>query len=221
MRFIYKMDLQDENLIMNVPEVSVRATNDQYKETIIEKCIERFIKRVFLPAPIRTVCTLVDATPFIVHGIKDIWNRNFSAEIVHASAIGASLLVGDFSTASSIVFLTEVGEILEEWTYKKSVDDLAQSLALNVSKVWKVENGTTRLVGIAQVGEGDVIQVATGCMIPLDGCVVDGEAMVNQATMTGESIPVRKHIDSSVFAGTVIEEGELYIEVRNVSGQTR
>ncbi len=219
--FLDELETDDAELMEKVPEVSVRATNDHYKEEIIDKVIARVVKRVFLPLPIRTVCTFIDAAPFLYHGIKDLLHRNFSAEIVHASAIGASLLTGDFSTASSISFLTEVGEILEEWTYKKSVDDLAQSLALNVSKVWLVEDGTPRLVGISQIAEGDIIQVSAGSLIPLDGTVVSGEAMVNQATMTGESVAVHKHFNSSVFAGTVIEEGELQIEVRNVSGQTR
>ena len=221
LRFIDGLSLSDTELAEKVPEVSVRATNEEYKEKIIDKFIGRFVKRVFLPLPVRTVCTFVDAAPFIYHGIKDILHRNFSAEIVHASAIGASLRTGDFSTASSITFLTEVGEILEEWTYKKSVDDLAQSLALNVSKVWMVEDGVPRLVGISQVSEGDIIQVSAGSLIPLDGTVTEGEAMVNQATMTGESVPVRKHLNSTVFAGTVLEEGELLIEVRTTSGQTR
>lgn len=219
--FLKRMRLDDQDLIDAVPEVSVRATNDQYKEIIVNKCIERVCKRFFLPTPLRIAFTCIDAVPFLVHGVRDILKRDFSAEIVHASAIGASLLIGDFSTASSIVFLTEVGEILEEWTYKKSVDDLAQSLALNVSKAWKVEDGRSRQVGISHIKEGDIIHVCTGCLIPLDGIVVDGEAMVNQATMTGESVPVRKYPDIEVFAGTVIEEGELYIQVRNVSGQTR
>ncbi|KIR02286.1 Lead, cadmium, zinc and mercury transporting ATPase [Lachnospiraceae bacterium TWA4] len=221
LEFIKNISLTDEELKEKVPEVSARATNDQFKEEIISKCAQRVLKRFFLPLPVRTVWTCVDAAPFIYHGIKDIIHRNFSAEIVHASAIGASILTGDFSTASSITFLTEIGEILEEWTYKKSVDDLAQALALDVSKVWKVENGETKLVGIHQVSEGDIIQVSLGSLIPLDGVVVDGEAMVNQATMTGESVPVRKHLDSTVFAGTVIEEGELFIKVKNASGQTR
>ncbi|MDO4523032.1 MAG: heavy metal translocating P-type ATPase [Eubacteriales bacterium] len=219
--FIREMRLDDPKLMDLVPEVSVRATNDQFKEEIISKFLARGFKRFFLPVPIRTIWTCYDAAPFIYHGVRDLLKRNFSAEIVHASAITASILTGDFATASSITFLTEVGEILEEWTYKKSVDDLAQSLALNVSKVWKQEDGELRQVGIQQIREGDLIQVSLGSMIPLDGKVVDGEAMVNQATMTGESVPVRKHQYSSVFAGTVIEEGELLIEVRNVSGQTR
>ncbi len=219
--FLECLDIDNPELISKVPEVSVRATNESYKEKIIDKFLMRFIKRVCLPLPIRTVCTFVDAAPFIWNGIKDIASRNFSAEIVHASAIGASLLTGDFSTASSITFLTEVGEILEEWTYKKSVDDLAQSLSLNVSKVWKMVDGTPEFVGIGNVAEGDVIQVLTGSLIPLDGTVVSGEAMVNQAAMTGESVAVRKSIDNTVYAGTVIEEGELLIEVRSTSGETR
>lgn len=220
--FIDTMDLQDPALKEKVPEISARATNDSFKEEIVTMCLKRFCKRFFLPAPLRIAFTIYDGAPFIWHGLKDILHRNFSAEIVHASAIAASLLTRDFSTAGSIIFLTEVGEVLEEWTYKKSLGDLAASLALNVSKVWKVEeDGSTHQVGISQIQEGDLLHVSLGSMIPLDGTVVRGEAMVNQAAMTGESIPVRKYVDTTVFAGTVIEEGELFIEVRNTSGQTR
>ncbi len=219
--FIGKMNLSSEELIANVPEISARATNEEFKETIINKVMAQFAKRVLLPAPIRIAWTCYNAFPFVKEGVKDLIDRNFSAEIVHASAIAASIAIGDFGTASSIIFLTDLGEVLEEWTYKKSVDDLAQSLALNVTKVWKVENGKTKLTGISQIKEGDLIQVQIGSMIPLDGTVYEGEAMVNQAAMTGESIPVRKCIDNEVFAGTVIEEGELIIRVRSVSGQTR
>ena len=183
----------------------------------------RGIKKFFLPAPVRIACTIYDGAPFIWHGIKDLLARKFSAEIVHASAIAASMLIGDFAAASSITFLTEVGEELEEeWTYKKSVDDLAQSLALNVSKVWKVEGpDTVRQVGIGQIQVGDVIQVSMGSVIPLDGTVIEGEAMVNQAALTGESVAVRKAVHGTVFAGTVVEEGEILIEVRQTSGKTR
>ena len=221
LEFIGQMNLKSEKLKENVPEVSSRATNEEFKEEIWGMVLKRYAKKLFLPAPIRAVFTLKNAAPFIYHGLKDLAKREFSAEVVHASAIGASLLIGDFATASSITFLTEVGEVLEEWTLKKSVNDLAQSLALNITKVWRVEGGVQELVNIDQIKAGDQILVTMGNMIPLDGIVVEGDAMVNQAALTGEAIPVRKTRTVSVFAGTVVEEGELIIEVKETSGETR
>ena len=175
---------------VKMPAVSARATNEHYKEKIIDMFILRGVKRFVLPAPIRTALTFVDAAPFVWNGIKDIFRKKFSAEIVHASAISASLLIGDFPTASSITFLTEVGEVLEEWTYKKSVDDLAQSLSLNISRVWKVTDGPDELVNIENIKVGDKVRVTMGNMIPLDGVVAEGEALVNQAALTGEPLAV-------------------------------
>lgn len=219
--FLKDAELTDPELLDMVPAVSARATNVQFKEKIIDEVMVRCLKRVLLPFPVRAVVTVVDCAPFIAAGVKDLLKRNFSAEIVHASAIAASLLTRDFSTAGSIAFLTKIGEILEEWTYKKSVDDLAQSLALNVSNVWKMEENSPVLVKIGQIKTGDLIHVTMGNVIPLDGTAVSGEAMVNQATLTGESTPVRKAEGISVFAGTVIEEGELVIEVKETFGETR
>ncbi len=206
---------------VKLPAVSARATNEHYKEKIIDMCLKRGIKRFVLPVGIRTVLTVINAAPFIWHGIKDVIHKKFSAEIVHASAIGASLLIGDFPTASSITFLTEVGELLEEWTYKKSVDDLAQSLSLNITRVWRVGDKGDEQVNIEHIKAGDRVRVTVGNMIPLDGIVVEGEAMVNQAALTGEPLAVRRRPGRSVFAGTAVEEGELVIEVKEVSGQTR
>ena len=219
--FLGRLDLHSEEAIAALPKVSARATNEYYKEKIAVKVMVRILKRLFLPAPIRAVWTVANGSPYIINGFKDLLQRNFSAEIVHASAILASILTGDFETASSITFLTDIGEILEEWTFKKSVDDLAQSLALNVTKVWKVEGEGTVQVNIGQIRDGDLIRVAIGSMIPLDGIVSEGEALVNQAALTGEPIPVEKRPDSTVFAGTVVEEGELIIQVKGVSGETR
>ena len=206
---------------VKLPAVSARATNEHYKEKFIDMCLKRGIKRFVLPVGIRTVLTVINAAPFIWHGIKDVIHKKFSAEIVHASAIGASLLIGDFPTASSITFLTEVGELLEEWTYKKSVDDLAQSLSLNITRVWRVGDKGDEQVNIEHIKAGDRVRVTVGNMIPLGGIVVEGEAMVNQAALTGEPLAVRRRPGRSVFAGTAVEEGELVIEVKEVSGQTR
>ena len=212
----------NEDCGVKIPSVSARATNETFKEKIIDMCLKRAVKRFVLPVSVRTVLTVIDAAPFILHGIKDLLGKHFSAEIVHASAISASLLIGDFPTASSITFLTEVGEVLEEWTYKKSVDDLAQSLALNVTKVWKVTDGNPDvLVDIETIQAGDRIRVTMGNMIPLDGTITDGIAMINQAALTGEPLAVRRIRGRSVFAGTVVEEGEIVLEVKSVSGETR
>lgn len=221
LEYLDAFDLQDESAVEQMPEVSARAVSEMYKEKIAVKTMLQVIKRLAVPFPIRVAWTVYNGAPYIVSGFRDLIQRQFSAEIVHASAILASLLTRDFNTASSIVYLTDVGEILEEWTFKKSVDNLAQSLALNVTKVWKVEDGRSSLVSIHQIQDGDLIQVSIGSMIPLDGVVEEGEALVNQAALTGESIPAEKRPDSTVFAGTVVEEGELFIRVRGVSGETR
>ena len=206
---------------VKVPAVSARANSEHYKEKIIGMLLRRFLKRTLLPVPLRTALTVYRALPFLWHGLRDLMQGRFGAEIIHASAIGASLLIRDFPTADSITFLTELGEVLEEWTYKKSVDDLAQSLALNISKVWKVGPGADELADIEDIAVGDRIRITMGNMIPLDGIAAEGEAMVNQAALTGEPLTVRKIPGRAVFAGTVVEEGELVVEVREVSGQTR
>jgi heavy metal translocating P-type ATPase len=219
--FLRSADLADPELKKLVPAVSARATSEQYKEEIGTLVMARLAKRLFLPAPIRYAWTIWNGLPFIRAGLKDLVQKKFSAEIVHASAILASLLTRDFPTAGSIIFLTKLGEILEEWTYKKSVEDLARSLALNVSNVWKVEGETTELVNLSQIKVGDRVHVYMGSVIPLDGIVAEGEAMVNQSALTGESVPVHKEPGITVYAGTVIDEGDLVIEVKETSGQTR
>ena len=221
LRFLREMDIADPELQKLVPSVSGRATSELYKEKLGTLIIKRYAKKLFLPAPIRAALILYNGAPFVFAGIKDLLHKKFSAEIVHASAILASVLTGDFPTADSIIFLTEVGELLEEWTYKKSVDDLARSLSLNISTVWKVEGEETELVNLSQVKVGDLIRVYMGNVIPLDGVVHSGEAMVNQSALTGESIPVHKEPGITVYAGTVIDEGELTIEVKETSGATR
>ena len=221
LKFLRGFSPEDPEMQKLVPAVSARATSEQYKEEIGTLIMTRVAKRLLLPAPIRYAWTIWNGLPFIRAGLKDLIQKKFSAEIVHASAILASLLTGDFPTAGSIIFLTKLGEILEEWTYKKSVEDLARSLALNVTNVWKVEGETTELVNLSQVKVGDRIHVYMGSVIPLDGIVSEGEAMVNQSALTGESIPVHKEPGITVYAGTVIDEGDLIIEVKETSGQTR
>ncbi len=220
--FLDGFDPSAQEALDAVPGVSARATNEEFKEKVISKVMVQMGKRFLLPFPIRAAWSIYNGAPYIRQGIKDLMRRDFSAEIIHATAILASFLTRDFNTASSIIFLTDVGEMLEEWTYKKSVDDLAQSLALNVTKVWKKEeDGSFVQYPIHEIKDGDLIRVGMGSLIPLDGVVESGEAMVNQAALTGESILAEKRLESTVFAGTVLEEGELAIRVHATSGQTR
>lgn len=222
LKVLNQLDLHSEEALEAVPGVSARATNEEFKDKAANKILLQVLKRTCLPFPVRAAWAIYNGAPYIKEGIKDLFQKNFSAEIVHASAILASFLTGDFNTASSIIFLTDMGEMLEEWTYKKSVDDLAQSLALNVTQVWKKGvDGSFEKCSIQEVQDADLIRVGMGSMIPLDGVVVSGEAMVNQAALTGESVLVEKRLDSTVFAGTVLEEGELIIQVRATSGKTR
>jgi len=217
-----RMDLHSQEALEALPGVSARATNEEFKDKAAGKIMLQIGKRLLLPLPIRAVWSIYNGAPFVMEGLKDLFKRDFSAEVVHASAILASFLTADFNTASSIIFLTDLGEMLEEWTYKKSVDDLAQSLSLNVTKVWRrMEDGSFEQSPIDEVKDGDLIRVGMGSLIPLDGVVETGEAMVNQAALTGESVLAAKRPESTVFAGTVLEEGELVIRVHATSGQTR
>ena len=201
---------------------SGRALNQEYKEKLIQKVLTRFATKAFLPAPVRAVYTSVQAIRYIVKGIHClVFKRKLHVEVLDATAISVSLLRRDFNTAGSVMFLLGVGELLEEWTHKKSVGDLARSMSLNVEKVWKKVDGTEVLVPLSDVTAGDELTVHMGTVIPLDGVVVSGEAMVNQASMTGESQPVRKEPGSYVYAGTALEEGEITFKVEKSAGSTR
>lgn len=201
---------------------SGRALNQEYKEKLIQKVLTRFATKTFLPAPVRAVYTSVQAIRYIVKGIHClVFKRKLHVEVLDATAISVSLLRRDFNTAGSVMFLLGVGELLEEWTHKKSVGDLARSMSLNVEKVWKKVDGTEVLVPLSDVTAGDELTVHMGTVIPLDGVVVNGEAMVNQASMTGESQPVRKEPGSYVYAGTALEEGEITFKVEKSAGSTR
>ena len=201
---------------------SGRALNQEYKEKLIQKVLTRFATKTFLPAPVRAVYTSVQAIRYIVKGIHClVFKRKLHVEVLDATAISVSLLRRDFNTAGSVMFLLGVGELLEEWTHKKSVGDLARSMSLNVEKVWKKVDGTEVLVPLSDVTAGDELTVQMGTVIPLDGVVVSGEAMVNQASMTGESQPVRKEPGSYVYAGTALEEGEITFKVEKSAGSTR
>ena len=176
---------------------------------------------MFLPMPIRTVITGVKSVKYIYQGIHTLLQRKIEVPVLDATAIGVSMFRGDLSTAGSVMFLLGIGEILEEWTHKKSVDDLARSMSLNISRVGLCNDGQEMLVPTTEIQTGDLVRVHMGNMVPFDGTVAEGEAMVNQASLTGESEPVRKYIESTVYAGTVVEEGELTIRVKETNGSSK
>ena len=214
-RFSYK---GNEGL---VPSQTGRALNREYEDKLVLTVVDRVISTLFYPIPLKRVITGVKAIPYLFKGLQTLFQRKIEVSLLDAVAISASILTRDYDTASSVMFLLSVGEILEEWTHKKSVDDLARTMSLNVDKVWTLVQGEEVLLPLNEVEVGQEIIVRTGNMIPLDGKVSFGEAMVNQASMTGESIPVRKKIGSSAYAGTVVEEGECRIRVEKLAGSGR
>ena len=210
---------------MDVPDVyrqnSGRETNREYWDKLVTKVVVHYGNKLFLPMPIRTVITGVKSVKYIYQGIHTLLQRKIEVPVLDATAIGVSMFRGDISTAGSVMFLLGIGEILEEWTHKKSVDDLARSMSLNISRVWLCNDGQEMLVPTTKIQTGDLVRVHMGNMVPFDGTVAEGEAMVNQASLTGESEPVRKYIESTVYAGTVVEEGELTIRVKETNGSSK
>ncbi len=202
-------------------ENSGRELNAVYKEKLICKVVWHYGKKLFVPAPIRAVITTVRGIGYIYKGIQSLRHKKLDVAVLDATSIAVSLIRQDMSTASSIMFLLGIGELLEEWTHKKSVDDLARSMSLNIGKVWQKIDGQEILVPASQIQKGDTVVIRTGTVIPFDGVVTEGDAMVNQASLTGESVPVRKTVENYVYAGTVIEEGELSICVDAVGSSTR
>ena len=210
---------------VDVPDVyrqnSGRATNREYWDKLVTKVVVHYGNKLFLPMPVRTVITGVKSIKYIYQGFHSLLQRRIEVPVLDATAIGVSMFRGDISTAGSVMFLLGIGEILEEWTHKKSVDDLARSMSLNISRVWLCNDGQEMLVPTTEVRAGDLVRVHMGNMIPFDGAVAEGEAMVNQASLTGESEPVRKYKESTVYAGTVVEEGELTIHVKETNGSSK
>ena len=204
-----------------VPEHTPRALNREFEDKLAVTVMRRCVSKLFLPVPVTTALAVIRSVRYIKEGLKALWHGRLSVAVLDATAVTVSLLRGDFSTAGSVMFMLRLGEILEEWTHKKSVADLAGAMSLNVDKVWLRVNDTEVLVPVSDVQEGDCVVVRTGSMIPLDGKVVSGEAMVNQSSMTGESMPVPKRPGSPVYAGTVAEEGECVICVEKRSGGGR
>lgn len=197
---------------------SPRALNAVYQEKLTFRVLRRFLSKMFLPMAVRTVITMIKSIRYLWEGIVCLAQGRLEVPVLDAVAIGVSLLRGDPATAGSIMFLLGIGELLEEWTHKKSVADLAQSMALQVDKVWLLEDGQEILVDATRIREKDQVVVHMGNVVPFDGMVVAGEAMLNQASLTGESMPVRKIEGASVYAGTTVEEGEITLSVREVGG---
>lgn len=204
-----------------VLETSGRALNAAYQEKIIDKILFRWMRKWFLPYPMTALYTAAMSVKYIYQGLKILCKGKIEVPVLDATAIGVSILRNDFDTASSIMFFLSIGELLEEWTHKKSVDDLARMMSLNVEKVWIKKNDQEILVAASTVKKGDLIVVHMGNVIPFDGTVIEGEAMINQAALTGESVPVRRSSEDSVYAGTVLEEGEITLRVEKTGGSSR
>ena len=210
---------------VEIPEVylqnSGRELNREYWDKLVNKVFLYGANKIFLPNPIRECITLTKSVKYLWNGVRTLASRKIEVPVLDATAIGVSIARNNMNTAGSIMFLLGIGEILEEWTHKKSVDDLARSMSLNVGKVWLCQGEQDILVSTSDVKAGDLVRVHMGNIIPFDGTVVSGEAMVNQASLTGESIPVQKNAEGIVYAGTVLEEGELVIRVDQTNGSSR
>ena len=215
--FRYEDVTAPETVVRN----SGRALNAFYKEKLIAKVLLHYGGRLLIPAPLRAGLVTLKALKYLEAGLRCIRKRKIEVPLLDAAAIGVSVLRRDFNTAGSVMFLLGVGELLEEWTHKKSVGDLARSMSLNIKKVWLKRDGQEILVKADQIRKGDVVTVHMGNVIPFDGEVSGGEGMVNQVSLTGEAMPVRRVQGQSVYAGTVVEEGELDVLVKAVSGSTR
>ena len=215
----YRFD--NEELEVLVTSHDSRKINQEYQEKMYGLVVGHCFRKLFLPAPIRAAYTIWRSIAFVWKGVKCLFQRKLEVEVLDALSIGVSVLRGDFNTAGSVMFLLNLGSLLEEWTRKKSLDDLARSMALNVDKVWVRSQGTEVLLPLTKVQPGDEIVVRSGNMVPLDGTVIEGEAMINQAALTGESMPVRKIEGATVYAGTVVEEGECVFLAKAAGGSNR
>ena len=220
-RMVQTFHYEEVELPTELIESSGRELNNEYQEKLISKVIYHFGRKWLLPAPIRAIYTTVVSVKYIWKGIQTLAKGKIEVPVLDATAIGVSMFRGDYGTASSVMFLLGVGELLEEWTHKKSVGDLARSMSLNVGKVWLKKDGQEILVPSEKIVPGDEVVVHMGNLVPFDGEVSDGEGMVNQASLTGESVPVRRTLGSVVYAGTVLEEGELTILVKQTGGSSR
>lgn len=202
-------------------ENSSRSLNRYYQDKLASLVLGRIVRKLLLPIPLRNIRTTLCSVRYIWRGLRCVFNKKFDVEVLDALSIGVSILRSDFGTASSVMFLLKLGELLEEWTRKKSLSDLARCMSLNVDRVWLKTGDTEVLMPISDIKTGDLICVHTGNVIPLDGRITEGVASVNQASLTGESIAVAKSIGSVVYAGTVVEEGECVIAVEQMQGSSR
>ena len=203
------------------PEHTSRTLNREFEDKLALTVMRRCASNLFLPVPVTSALAVIRSAKYIKEGLLALWHRKLSVAVLDATAVTVSMVRGDFATAGSVMFMLRLGEILEEWTHKKSVADLASAMSLRVENVWQQVDGTEVLTKVTDVKPGDRIVIRTGGMIPLDGRVVEGEAMVNQSSLTGESMPVAKRPGSPVYAGTVAEEGECVVCVEKVSGSGR
>lgn len=218
---IRKFSYADKKLAELTPKHTGRALNQEYKEKLIRKVLVKAFTKTFFPAPLNALYTAAQAIPYLWKGVRCLAKGKLEVEVLDATAITVSMARSDVNTAGSIMFLLGIGGLLEEWTRKKSVDDLARSMSLNIGKVWQKVDGAEVLVPLSRIREGDLVTVHVGSMVPLDGIVAEGEAMINQASMTGESVPVHKEAGGYVYAGTAVEEGEITICVKKAAGSTR
>ena len=215
--YYYRRKVEEDETLAR----SGRAMNRKYWDKLVNRVVLRMGSKLFVPAPIRTGLVLVKSLSYIKKALSCVGRRKIEVPLLDGIAITTSIVRGDYGTAGSVMFLLDLGEIMEEWTYKKSVDDLAKKMSLNVSKVWLNVDGKEVLTDVSKIETGDCVTVHMGNVIPLDGVIKEGEGMVNQASLTGEAIPVAKKPGGYVYAGTVLEEGELLIEVKENSGTTK
>lgn len=218
---IGRFSYQDPRVAALAPLHSSRMLNRQYQEKLVGKVLVKAACSLFLPSPLQIARICWVSFPFLRRGLRCLLRRRMHVELLDALSIGISIARRDFGTAGSVMFLLELGELLEEWTHKKSVDDLARCMALGVDRVWRKDGDTETLIPLGQIGAGDCIAVRMGGVIPIDGTIVEGEVMVNQASLTGESMPVAKRPGTAVYAGTVVEEGECVLRVTQHSGESR
>ena len=221
LNLLKEFSYENTKLPEHVAAGSGRELNAVYQEKLVMKTVLHYGSKLFLPMPVRAVITSVKSVKYIWHGIRCLMHGKIEVPVLDATAISVSVFRRDYATAGSVMFLLGIGEIIEEWTHKKSVGDLARSMSLNVNKVWLKRNEQEILVKSSDIEPGDHVVIRMGKVIPFDGEVVTGEGMVNQASLTGESLPVRRSVGQSVFAGTVLEEGEIEVLVKAVSGSTR
>ncbi|MBR3517428.1 MAG: heavy metal translocating P-type ATPase [Lachnospiraceae bacterium] len=221
LEILTEFSFEDTQIVRCTPENSGRELSAEYRDRIISSIVLHYGKKLILPVSIRRIWERIKTVKYIVRGLRTLAKGHIQVELLDAIAITAAILFGDYKTASSVMFLLNIGDTLEEWTHKRSVDDLARRMSLNVDKVWLVTDAGEVQIEASKVACGDRVVVRMGNMIPFDGEVSEGEAYVNQASMTGESNAVRKTVGMSVFAGTVLEEGELTLRVTQTEGSGR